>query len=130
MKCEISQRTQKSLAEINATINVIVQSISNTTEQITQNSQNASILANNSSEVEDDIGQGVTIMQNTIIDIEKIINGYVRNAEATNNIILEIEGINNLASENARSVEEISEAAKHMSQMSSKLTILLNQYKA
>ena len=54
----------------------------------------------------------------------------MRNAEATNNIILEIEGINNLASENARSVEEISEAAKHMSQMSSKLTILLNQYKA
>lgn len=126
----LAERTQKSLAEINATINVIVQSISNTTEQITQNSQNASILANNSSEVEDDIGQSVTIMQNTIIDIEKIINGYVRNAEATNNIILEIEGINNLASENARSVEEISEAAKHMSQMSSKLTILLNQYKA
>nr|WP_024955578.1 methyl-accepting chemotaxis protein [Sulfurospirillum arcachonense] len=127
---KLAERTQKSLAEINATINIIVQSIQDTTDQITKNSHNASKLAENSSEVEHDIDHSVNAVQNTISDIEKIINGYVKNAEMTTDIIHEIEGINNLSSENARSVEEISSAANHMSQMTSKLSLLLNQYKA
>ena len=127
---QLAERTQKSLAEINATINVIVQSISDTTDQITQNAKKATILADNSSEVELDIGQSVSKMQDAIVDIEKIINGYVENTDDTNIIIKEIEEINNLSSDNARSVEEIAGATDHMSQMSVKLSNLLDEYKA
>ena len=126
---KLAERTQKSLGEINATINVIVQSISDTTEQITGNAKKATILASNSSEVEHDIDQSVDSMQGAIIDIENIINGYVQNADSTNTIIKEIEEISHLSSDNARSVEEIASAADHMSQMSVKLSSLLNQYK-
>ena len=126
---KLAERTQKSLGEINATINVIVQAISDTTEQITDNAKKATILANNSTEVEHDIDQSVDSMQEAIIDIENIINGYVKNADSTNTIIKEIEEISHLSSDNARSVEEIASAADHMSQMSVKLSSLLNQYK-
>ncbi len=126
---QLAERTQKSLAEINATINVIVQSISDTTEQITQNAKNASSLAEKSSEVEHDIDESVDNMQNAITDIEKIINGYIQNADSTNLIISETEEINKLSSENARSVEEIASASDHMSQMSIKLTDMLAKYK-
>ncbi len=125
----LAERTQKSLAEINATINVIVQSISDTTEQINLNSKKASQLAQNSTEVENDIDESVDNMQHAISDIEKIINGYVNNADATNIIITEVEKLNHLSSENARSVEEIASAVEHMSQMSVKLTDLLVKYK-
>ncbi len=68
-------------------------------------------------------------MQNAITDIEKIINGYIQNADSTNLIISETEEINKLSSENARSVEEIASASDHMSQMSIKLTDMLAKYK-
>ena len=125
----LAERTQKSLAEINATITIIVQSISDTTEQINANSKKASQLAKNSTEVEKDIDESVDNMQHAISDIENIINGYVSNADATNVIITEVEKLNILSSDNARSVEEIAGAAEHMSQMSIKLTNLLSSYK-
>ena len=127
---QLAERTQKSLAEINATINVIVQSVSDSTEQITNNAKKATILAQTSSEVESEIDQSVDSMKEAIADIENIINGYVNNADATNTIITEIEEINHLSSDNARSVEEIASAADHMSQMAIRLTNLLDQYKA
>ncbi len=127
---KLAERTQKSLGEINATINVIVQSISDTTEQITLNVKKATTLAETSSEVESEIDQSVNNMKEAISDIENIINGYVKNADATKIIITEIEEINQLSSDNARSVEEIASASDHMSQMSVKLTNLLDQYKS
>lgn len=127
---KLAERTQKSLAEINTSINIILQSISDTTQQITINAKNACVLAENSVEVEHDIDESVDNMQLTIEDIEKIIDGYINNASSTNEIIKEIEVINKLSSENARSVEEISGAAEHMSNMSYKLSNLLEQYKA
>lgn len=125
----LAERTQKSLTEINATINIIVQSISDTTEQITQNAKSADNLAKNSSEVEADIEKSVNDMQNAIKDIENIINGYVENSQSTNEIISEIEKVNTISSENTRSVEEISAATDHLAQMTSKLTALLEEYK-
>jgi len=83
-----------------------------------------------SSDVEQEIDQSVDNMQEAIINIENIINGYVQNADTTKVIITEIEEVNHLSSDNARSVEEIASAADHMSQMAVKLTDLLNQYKA
>ncbi len=127
---QLAERTQKSLAEINATINVIVQAISDTTEQITQNADKANILAKNSSAVEKDIDESVNNMQVAIEDIENIINGYIKNSESTNEIIAEIDKINHISGENARSVEEIASATDHMAQMTAKLTHLLEEYKA
>lgn len=127
---KLAERTQKSLEEINTTISIIVQSISDTSGQITTNAKNAETLAQNSSEVEEDIDNSINDMQNTIIEIESLIDGYVQNASATNDILSEIEVINEISSQNARSVEEISGAADHMSTMSIKLSSLLDQYKA
>ena len=127
---QLAERTQKSLSEINATINIIVQSISDTSEQITRNADLANALANKSNEAEDEIDESVGKMQKAIADIENIIHGYIKNAESTNEIILKINDVNHLSNENARSVEEIASASKHMSQMSIKLSTLLEQYKA
>lgn len=127
---KLAERTQKSLTEINATINVIVQAITDTTDQITKNAQKAESLAQNSTEVEIAIESSVENMQAAISDIEKIINGYIQNSESTNEIIEEIDQINHISGENARSVEEIAGATEHMAQMTAKLTALLNAYKA
>ncbi|MFT7003961.1 MAG: methyl-accepting chemotaxis protein [Sulfurimonas sp.] len=127
---KLAERTQKSLSEINTSINLILQSISDAAQQITENAKKASLLALSSAEVENDIKQSVDNMDITLVDIENIINGYIGNASSTNDIIDEIKIINELSSQNARSVEEISGAADHMANMSVKLSSLLEQYKA
>lgn len=127
---KLAERTQKSLAEINATINVIVQAIGDTAEEMSKNAKKATLLADSSSKVGQDIDQSVNKVQDSIRDIERIIGGYVENADSANSIIKEIEKVNLLSSDNARSVEEIASAADHMAQMSVKLSNLLNSYKA
>ena len=127
---QLAERTQRSLTEINATINVITQAIMDTTGQMNENAQKANILVDNSKEMEESISESVDQMQQTIIEIEGIIEGYMSNAKDTKAIIQEVEAINELSSENARSVEEISAAADHMSHMSSKLSTLLDEYRA
>lgn len=127
---QLAERTQKSLSEINVTINIIVQAINSATDQISKNATNATNLAKNSNEVESEIDNSISDMQNAISDIEKIINGYIKNSDSTNDIITEIKQVNTISSENARSVEEIAGATEHMAQMTSKLTSLLSEYKS
>ena len=127
---KLAERTQKSLSEINMTINVIVQSISDATGEITANADKANLLSEKSQEVEQVIENSVDEMQSAISDIENIINGYIKNADTTKMIIAEIDTINSLSSDNAQRVEEIASTATHMSQMSSELTEILDAYKA
>ena len=112
------------------TINVIVQSISDATGEITANADKANLLSEKSQEVEQVIENSVDEMQSAISDIENIINGYIKNADTTKMIIAEIDTINSLSSDNAQRVEEIASTATHMSQMSSELTEILDVYKA
>jgi len=127
---QLAERTQKSLTEINASISVIIQAISDTTEQITQNAKKATSLASNANEVEQGLDSSVDQMNSAINEVENIINGYIKNADATSNILKEMENIHLFSSENARSVEEIAGAAEHMAQMSVSLSTLLDSYKA
>jgi methyl-accepting chemotaxis protein len=127
---KLAERTQKSLIEINASISVIIQTISDTTEQININSTKANGLATKANEVENGIDQNVNEMKEAIQKIENIINGYAQNADAINKIIEETEHIQHISSDNARSVEEIASAAEHMAEMSVKLSSLLDSYKA
>ncbi len=127
---QLAERTQKSLIEINASISVIIQSISDTTEKINKNAKKATILASNANEVEHGIDQNVDQMNSAINDIETMINGYIQNADAINSILKEMDNIHNFSSENVRSVEEIASGAEHMAQMSANLSNLLDSYKA
>lgn len=125
----LAEKTQKSLTEINVTINVILQSISDTTEQITQNAEKANSLSVESNEVEQNIQNSVDKMQISIEDIDRIISGYIQNSNSTKEVISEIEKINAISSENTRSVEEIASATEHMAKMAGKLDNLLKSYK-
>ncbi len=127
---KLAERTQKSLVEINASISVIIQEISGTTEQINTNAKKADTLAKEAKDVEQGIDGNVDQMNDAINKIENIINGYIQNADATNDILKEIENIHIISGDNARSVEEIASAAEHMAQMSVKLSSLLDSYKA
>lgn len=126
---KLAERTQKSLTEINATINVIVQSIMESSETMNANAKEVEELADVSQNVEVKISQMSQAMQKAISMSEAAIGDYIQNGQKVKEVIQTIDKINSLSGENARSVEEMSGAAQHLSQMSETLNSKLTQFK-
>ena len=104
---KLAERTQKSLAEINATINVVIQSISDTSDQMNKNSKNIEKLSEISMDSSDKINEvgeaiaiGVELANGTL-------NSYSKNASNTEHIIENISKINELSTNTSSSIEVI-----------------------
>ena len=126
---KLAERTQKSLVEINATINVIVQAITDSSEQMNHNSkevQNLSVIAQ---EVEEKINTTVIIMENATKLNVKTVGDYIETGHKVEKMVKKIEEINTLSSDNARSVEEIAGASEHLNSLTEKLNSILNKFK-
>jgi methyl-accepting chemotaxis protein len=119
---KLAERTQKSLVETNATVNVIVQSINDITDQMNHNTKRIETLVQASAEVNDHTETAVEALADTVSAIEKLSNDTQSNAATTESIIHKIGNINELSTSNARSVEEIAAAAEHLHQMTEQLT--------
>jgi methyl-accepting chemotaxis protein len=126
---KLAERTQKSLVEINATINVIVQSIMESSETMNTNAKGVEELAEVSQDVEGKISKMSKVVQKAIEMSEETVNDYIKSGEKVKGVIETITKINTLSGENARSVEEMSSAANHLSHMSETLDAKLTLFK-
>ena len=126
---KLAERTQKSLSEINATISVIVQSVEDTSDQISDNATKIEELSNNAQAVEQEIGNSVESMEGSLLKVDKTVDGYIDNSKTIDHMIKQVDRINCLSSENAKSVQGIANASDNLSEMTSQLNGLLNDYK-
>ena len=125
---KLAERTQNSLTEINATINVIVQSIVNSSDKMSKNAQNIRRLASVSTNVEETIIGTTTVMDESVKSVTISANNSNQIAKDTDKIVDLVTNINSITSENARSVEEIASAADHLSKLAENLNIKLGQF--
>jgi len=61
--------------------------------------------------------------------IGESVENYTKNGEDVGKIIDDIEQINSLSTQNARSVEEIASASEHMNRMTETLNNKLSEFK-
>lgn len=127
---KLAERTQKSLTEINATINIIVQSIVNSSDHMSKNAQNIRRLASVSTNVEDTITHTTSVMQESVESVTTSAKNSHKIANDTEKIVDLVTNINAITSENARSVEEIASAADHLSKLAENLNHKLGQFKS
>jgi len=127
---KLAERTQKSLTEINATINVIVQSIVNSSDQMSKNAQNIRRLASVSTTVGETITHTTFVMQESVESVTISAKNSHKIANDTEKIVELVTNINAITSENARSVEEIAGAADHLSKLAENLNQKLGQFKS
>ncbi len=127
---KLAERTQTSLAEINATINVIVQSIVNSSDQMSKNAQNIRHLASVSINVGETITHTTSIMQESVESVTISANNSNEIVRDTDKIVNLVTNINSMTSENARSVEEIASAADHLSKLAENLNHKLSQFQS
>lgn len=126
---KLAERTQKSLVETNATVNIIVQSINDITDQMNHNAKRIEQLSRSSADVSSHTENAVEALSDTVNAIEKLSNDTQQNARTTESIILEIGEINALSTSNARSVEEIASAAEHLHKLTEGLTGQVAQFR-
>ncbi len=126
---KLAERTQKSLAEINATINVIVQSIVDSSNQMNDNSAEIEELAKISIQVGDKINETVEIMSDSTRMSENILDGYRENAQKTDNIIDKINHISEISNENIKSIDDVAKASMHLHEMTDELSSRLQEFK-
>ncbi|ULO01797.1 Cache sensor-containing MCP-domain signal transduction protein [Campylobacter sp. RM5004] len=126
---KLAERTQRSLSEVNATINVIVQGIKDTSEQMNINSnqmQDLSNIANVTKEHMHTMKESVT---NAINQSEQTVHDYINTSEDMEKILNNLNNMNIITNENARSVEEIAGAASHLSEMTEELNKKLQEFR-
>jgi len=123
---KLAEKTQKSLVEINATINTIVDSVSNTSNEVIQNSKEMENLLEISSIVDKELRDTIETMKKVVENSEKDTKDIVDMGEFVKKILSEI-GEDSTA--NTRAVEEIASAAEHLSNMTEKLNSKLEEFK-
>ena len=126
---KLAERTQKSLIEINATINVIVQSIVNSSDQMSSNSKKVEELATTAQEVENRLQESFKIIDSVTKITENTVDNYLQTGNEIELIITKIGEINKISTENSRSVEEIAGAAEHLSRMTENLNHKLGEFR-
>ncbi|MEA1891909.1 MAG: methyl-accepting chemotaxis protein, partial [Campylobacterota bacterium] len=127
---KLAERTQKSLSEINATISVIVQSITDASDSISHNAVEIEKLSASASEAQSEISSSVDVMDLAVKKVDEMVGGYIENGNAVQEMINKVDIVNELSVSNARSVEEIASASDHLSSMTAKLNNLLASYKS
>jgi methyl-accepting chemotaxis protein len=126
---KLAERTQRSLTEINATINVIVQSIMDVSTQMNSNSEDIQKLSENASEVEIKINQSVAIVEDAVRASDKTVNDFEKTGKDVDFIVSQVSQINEISSKNARNVEEIAAAADHLNSMTDELHAKLETFR-
>ncbi len=114
---KLAERTQKSLAEINATINVVIQSISDSSDQMNRNASNIESLSEvsmNASVNVDDVGDaielGVTLASGTL-------ESYAKNAARTEKMVNDVLEIDKLSNSTKESIEVINESVDKLAEI-------------
>ncbi|MFA6757158.1 MAG: cache domain-containing protein [Sulfurospirillaceae bacterium] len=125
----LAERTQRSLTEINATINVIVQSISSSSEQMSSNSKRINEINSVALGVKSQILQMSQSVKNAVLLSDKTMDSYAKNGKEIEQMIKSISQINTLSTENARSAQEIASASEHLSNMTELLNEKLAEFK-
>jgi methyl-accepting chemotaxis protein len=126
---KLAERTQKSLIEINATINVIVQNISDATEQMRQNINAMGNVTAISDKVDQNINETVVAMEKTAQLTAQSVENSQSIADHIHSMLEQIESLSSIANLNESSVENLSNIAKAVADSAESLHRQLGQFK-
>lgn len=127
---KLAERTQKSLVETNATVNVIIESINNISDEMNTNVKRINELSEFSTQVTYQTNEAVSMLDESVNATEKVVVRACNNANLIDTTVVKtIDSINELSSSNARSVEEIAASATHLAKLSASLSTTLGAFK-
>ncbi len=126
---QLAERTQNSLSEINATINLIVEAISNSSQTIGDNAKKAGELCKKSAQINEKIENMNQLMNKSVSLNETSTKDYLETGHKVEELIKGIVNIDEISKQNSKSMDEISLAAAHLSKMTDNLNTSLSKFR-
>jgi len=126
---KLAEKTQHSLTEINATINIIVQSISDATDQMRHNSDAMRNVTAISERVDKDINESVGAMEQTNILTAQSVTNSQTIAEHIDSMLSQMEGLESLTTGDEISMQELSAIVQTIASSADTLNSQLGQFK-
>ncbi len=126
---KLAERTQKSLTEINATINVIVQAIIDSSQEMNKNVKNIKVLSQTSGVAEGEIASASEAMNsanNEVVITTSVLEDIATQMHA---LVRTMEEIESLSSQNSTNVANASNISHDVKRMAEDLMQLLSQFK-
>ncbi len=111
---QLAERTQKSLSEINITINIIIQSIATASQEMDKNAQSAEELNKISSEMGKIMEDTEDLMQTATIGVENFVKESIQISKNNQDIVSQIQDINLITTSNRKSLQNISSNTKKL----------------
>ena len=126
---KLAEKTQKSLDEINSTINIVVQSIIEASSNISANAEKIEELTNTAHNVEVKVDDTVKKVNFAVLATKEMIDNFGKIKDSIDKIVKMIEETNNLSKDNYESVKELASTAKYLSKIAEELNAKLSQFK-
>ncbi len=126
---KLAERTQKSILEINTTVNTIVQAVADASGEINGNVEKTQSLADISDEVQQSMQSMSTIMNETTEFIEKTVDDSIEVAKQTGSVIEQIEILSKESKRSQDLLHEISDVSDKMLNVVNELNEKLNKFK-
>lgn len=126
---KLAERTQKSLTEINATINIIFQSVTDASEQMKINTHNIEALSDISHNVENNINNTVKTMDKTNTLTKKSVESSQKIALHSSGMLTQIQTLRSISQANNQSMQELSEITRELNTAAGELDTQLNHFK-
>jgi methyl-accepting chemotaxis protein len=126
---KLAERTQKSLIEINSTINIIVQSIEEATNQMHHNTVAMSNVTAISANVDRNINESVKAMEKTAKLTTQSVENSKTIAKHIDSMLDQVESLRNITNLNESSMHELSTIANSIAEAANFLYQQLAQFK-
>lgn len=126
---KLAERTQKSILEINTTVNTIVQAVADASGEINANVEKTRQLADISNGVQKNMEGMATIMNETTGFIEKTVDDSIEVSKQTGEVIERIEVLSKESVKSQELLHEISDVSDKMLRVVNELNNKLNQFK-
>jgi len=126
---KLAERTQKSLSEITATINLVIQSINDVGGEMQSNVAEFNDAVSKADEVDSQLNEVNQALNEAILASNQSSQESQNIAKEMQNIMQNMKEITNISTSNARSVEEIASAAEHLSGLTEELNNQLSLFR-
>ena len=126
---KLAEKTQKSLAEIDATINIIVTSVLDASRNMDINAKNVLQLVDDASNTKEEISRSISKMSSSTVKVEELVKNFETSAKSIEEVAENLDRILGISQNNAQNVEKIIASIDSLNQAVKKLDALLNQYR-
>ena len=127
---KLAEKTQKSLAEITSTINLVIQSVNQVSSEMQDNSKSFEEALNKAQTIDTHLDT----VEDALNQADEISSTSAKKSFAMKDkmseVIKKMKDIRDISTANARSVEEIAGAAEHLSNLTGELKATLDEFKS